>query len=94
MNVSPSVVNVNGGCTIGSFAQPVIDPDGHFEIDGTYTLVGGAQPPQPLPPTPAHYSGLLRDTNLTLIIRTVSGQTTGPLTLQFGSTDPCSPACP
>jgi hypothetical protein len=89
MTVSSLVINVTYTCEFGSFPPPVIDPDGHFEVDGTYIPVGGAFPKQGSSQQGvAHYSGLVRGTNLTLVIRTESGSL-GPLALQFGSTDPC-----
>jgi hypothetical protein len=83
------VAIVNTGCGVGHFpAPPVIDPDGHFEADGTF-ITG----PIPFGPQPAHYSGVVDNGTLVLTIRT--GTTTiGPLTLQLGSTVPCPFLCP
>jgi hypothetical protein len=94
MNVSASVVNINAGCVGGNFPTPLIDPDGHFEADGTYTPIPGAPPPQPILPIPAHFSGFVSGSEVTLTIRNASGLTLGPVTLQLGSTDPCLPPCP
>lgn len=75
----------------GSFTLPPIDADGHFEVDGSFTPGSGACCPSP---QPAHYSGVVTGTTLTLTIRT-TGQTIGPFTLIYGSTDPCFVgACP
>ena len=90
MTVQSQSVDLHYSCSAGTFPPPVVDAAGHFEADGLFSSVSGPLPPFPPPSPAAHYSGVLRGTNLTLTIRLESGGTVGPLTLQFGSTDPCA----
>lgn len=83
-------VNVTyGGCQFGTFTLPIVEADGHFEIDGSLSHGGACcQPPEN-----AHFSGLVDGGTLALTIRTAT-KTLGPFTLVLGSTDPCAPLCP
>jgi hypothetical protein len=92
VDVAQSQVTVRNGCTVGTFTPPVVGADGHFEVDGMFTAVVG--PPGAGGSVPAHFSGDVRGGNtLSLTIATTTG-TVGPLTVQFGSQEPCPQACP
>lgn len=96
MNVTSAGVSVGYSCWAATFPPPLIDADGHFEVDGTYQTLGGAVPIKvgvfQSDPAPAHFSGLLIDGTLTLTIHQYS--TVGPYT--FATTDKCNPgpSCP
>ena len=86
-------VALTTGCGFGTFQlTDGIPPDGHFESDGQFGISVGPTPPNPEFPS-AHFSGFVRNGTLALTIRTAT-QTIGPLTLIYGSTDPCAPPCP
>ena len=98
MTVSPpdcgpncaAFLTVTYACLHGSFTVPVIYPDGHFDADGDVTN-GGAFPKTG---TAAHLSGLVSGGSLTMTIQ-YPGTTVGPVTLNYGSTEPCFlAACP
>jgi len=91
VEVSNTGVSATNGCAFGNFPTPAVGADGHFEADGTLTFGGPAPLPGPSPP--AHFSGVVQGTSMTLTIR--SGSTTiGPWTVQFGNLTPCGPFCP
>lgn len=97
MDVSSAGANLSLACAGGTFPLPVIDATGHFEVDGTYQLLGGSFPKTGgfyTDPEPAHYSGVLTGSNVTLTIRTAT-ETVGPFSLIYGSTERCTgPICP
>jgi hypothetical protein len=89
LTVDSSTAALMTGCGFGHFSvPPAIDPDGHFETDGTF-LSG----PIPTQPQPAHFSGVVNNGTLALIVRT-SSSTVGPFSVQLGSTVPCPIPCP
>ena len=84
---------VTTGCGFGTFSlTDTVSADGHFEFDGKFGVLFGPVPPNPQL-APAHFSGFVRNGNVALTIRTAA-QTIGPITLIYGSTDPCAPPCP
>jgi hypothetical protein len=88
LEVTDTEVVLDDSCETGSFPNPTLDADHHFEVDGTFanTLFGGIS-------GPAHYSGVLQGTSLTLTIRV--GNSSGfPITVQLGSPGRCSLGCP
>jgi len=91
VEVSNGGVSATDGCAFGNFPMPVVGTDGRFEADGTLTN-GGVAPP-PGPPPPAHFSGLVQGTSMTLTARRGT-QTFGPWTVQLGNLSPCGPFCP
>lgn len=80
------------GCGHGEFHAIAIRADGTFDVDGTYRIEVGPVSPDPAPP--AHYSGTLRNSTLTLTV-TPSVSTIPPATyrLQFNPNASCGPAC-
>lgn len=88
----PSMSTLTAGCGHGSFPTPVIRSDGTFDADGTYGIEAGPVRPNPAPP--AHYSGNLTSTTLTLKVVS-SDPAIQPLTLRM-HVDPnatCAPPC-
>jgi hypothetical protein len=92
VDVTSTIVRISAGCGFGSFATPTVGPDGHFEADGTFGISIGPTPPNPITP-PAHFSGLIQGTSMTLTARGGS-QTYGPWNVQLGDPTPCAPPCP
>jgi hypothetical protein len=92
VEVLASEIDVTGQCAFGSFARPAaVDPDGHFETDGKWLAGVG---PVILPGgEPAHLSGLVQGTKLTVIVQTATA-TMGPEVVEYGATTPCPVPCP
>jgi len=85
LKVTSDVVTVSLGCEGAQFPVPHIEPDGHFEVDGTYQGFGGAFPKVgafAFGPDPAHISGLVKDGAVTFTIQS-PGYTSGPYTFRF-----------
>ena len=92
VDVTSTIVRVSAGCGFGSFPTPTVGADGRFEADGTFGISIGPLPPNPITP-PAHFSGLVQGTSMTLTVRGAS-QTYGPWSVQLGDPTPCAPPCP
>jgi len=92
--VNETSVALHAGCGHGQFDRPVTLVNGTFEVDGTYRVEAG--PVRIDPPPPAHYSGSIDGSVLTL--KVVPSKDSGaPLpmtfTLHFGDPVMCGPAC-
>ena len=66
LSVTDIGCNLAVGCGHGQFARPAIGADGTFNIDGTYRLEVGPISIEPAPP--AHFSGLVVGSRLTLTV--------------------------
>lgn len=89
---SSRIATLIAGCRHGTFPIPEIRSDGTFDVDGTYRIEAG--PVSPNPPPPAHYSGSLTSTTLTLKV-TPSDPAIQPATFRM-HVDPnatCAPPC-
>jgi hypothetical protein len=62
--VTDTSCNLAVGCGHGQFPRPTIRADGTFDVDGTYRIEIGPVSIQPAPP--AHFSGTLFGSRLTL----------------------------
>lgn len=85
LTVASDGVTANLFCERAKFPVPLIEADGHFEVDGTYEGLGGSFPKvgsSAFGPDPAHISGLVTDRAVTLTIRS-AGFTNGPYTFPF-----------
>src|SRR4029453_14855313 len=71
LSVTDSGCNLAVGCGHGQFRRPVIRADGTFEVDGTYRIQGGPISIEPAPP--AHFSGSLAGSRLTLTVVPTGG---------------------
>jgi hypothetical protein len=93
LEVSEKDVFLGAGCACGTFLRPVLDADGHFEIDGMWGCGPGPSPPPGVGGEPAHFSGIVQGSRLALVVRTVS-RVFGPFLVELGSKISCPPACP
>lgn len=90
--VRTTSITLVAGCGHGEIPTPMIRPDGTFETEGTYRIEAG--PVSQDPPPPAHYSGVLTNTMLTLKVEP-SVPSLSAATFVFRS-DPkatCAPRC-
>jgi hypothetical protein len=76
-------------CGHGQFPRPTLRADGSFDIDGTYRVEAGPVSIGPAPP--AHFSGAVSGSTLTLMILPSGGVSLGPYSMQPAST--CPVAC-
>ena len=95
--VDDTIVHVHIGCTLGNFTPPsVIDGEGRFSVDGSYTL--RAFPVAVGPPVPAVFTGVVNGSELTLSVAvndTVEKKLVplGPVTVVLGR-EPRMQVCP
>lgn len=82
--------NLVVGCGHGVFPAPEIRNDGTFDVDGTYRIEAG--PISIDPPPPAHYSGSVTATTVTLTVRPASGPA-ATYRLRMNANGQCGPAC-
>jgi hypothetical protein len=71
LSVTDTGCNLAVGCGHGVFPKPAIRSDGTFDVDGTYRIEAGPISIDPAPP--AHYSGTLAGSRLTLRVVPSSG---------------------
>lgn len=91
-NQFPRTAMLIAGCWKGTFPTPDVRDDGTFEVEGTFRFEAG--PVSNDPPPPAHYSGVLTNTTLTLTV-TPTGPAAQRTTFRLHP-DPngsCGPAC-
>ena len=95
--VDDTIVHVHIGCTLGNFPPPaVIDGEGRFSIEGSYTL--RTFPVAVGPSLPAVFTGVVNGTQLTLSVAvndTVEKKLVplGPVTVVLGR-EPRMQTCP
>src|SRR5215831_15907454 len=83
--------NMIAGCGHGVFPRPTIRDDGTFDVDGTYRVEVG--PVSTDPPPPAHFSGSISGSTLTLTV-TPSGSIPGATyTMQADAAATCGIRC-
>jgi DNA-binding transcriptional MerR regulator len=80
------------GCGHGEFPKPEIRGDGTFEIEGTYRIEAG--PVSIDPPPPAHYSGSVTNSTITLRVQP-SDPKLAPASyiFRFDPQATCAPRC-
>ena len=66
LSVTDTGCNLAVGCGHGQFPRPIIRTDGTFNIDGTYRIEVGPISIEPAPP--AHFSGTVIGSRLTLSV--------------------------
>jgi len=71
LSVSETGCNLAVGCGHGQFSRPIIRPDGTFDADGTYRIEVGPISIEPAPP--AHFSGSMSGSRLTLTVVPTAG---------------------
>src|SRR5947199_956459 len=64
LSVADRGCNLVVGCGHGQFSRPFVRPDGTFDVDGTYRIEVGPVSTEPAPP--AHFSGVVSGSSLTL----------------------------
>ena len=80
------------GCGHGEFPALNIRSDGTFDVDGTYRIEIGPVSQDPAPP--AHYSGTLKDSRLTVTVTpSVSTLPAATYRLTYNPNATCGPAC-
>lgn len=80
------------GCGHGTIPPLNFRSDGTFDVDGTYRIEIG--PVSIDPPPPAHYSGVLKNSVLTLTVTpSVSSLPQATYRLSFNPNANCGPAC-
>jgi hypothetical protein len=91
LSVAAQLCNFTIGCGHGQFPLPSFRTDGSFDVDGTYRIEAGPISIDPAPP--AHFSGSLTGTTLTLMVIPSSGSPLGPYTLRPSGAGACSVPC-
>jgi hypothetical protein len=66
LSVADMACDLAVGCGHGQFPPPTIRADGTFDIDGTYRIEVGPISVDPAPP--AHFSGVVNGSRLTLTV--------------------------
>jgi hypothetical protein len=89
-NVLPHTTTLIAGCGHGEFPTPDIRSDGTFDVDGTFRIEAG--PVRDEPPPPAHYSGSLTNTTLTLRVVPEGGSAT-TFRFHMDASGTCAPLC-
>ena len=64
LTVATEGCELTAGCGHGQFPRPIVRADGTFEADGTYRIEVGPVGISPAPP--AHFSGVVDGSTLTL----------------------------
>jgi len=83
--------NLTSGCGHGQFARPIVRADGTFDVDGTYRIEVG--PIGITPPPPAHFSGLVVGSTVTVSV-TPSDPAIRPATYTLAPASPGKCAVP
>jgi hypothetical protein len=92
MTVTESSCDLVVGCGHGVFPRPTLASDGTFEVDGSYRVEVG--PISIDPPPPAHFSGSVTGSQLTLTVKPASlPVATYALMLSDTNTGKCSVPC-
>jgi|SRR6266487_5568691 len=71
LSVTDAGCNLAVGCGHGQFSRPIIHADGTFDADGTYRIEVGPISIEPAPP--AHFSGSIAGSRLTLTVVPTAG---------------------
>ncbi len=92
LSVVESSCNFVAGCGHGQFPRPIVSADGIFEVDGTYRIEAGPVSIDPAPP--AHFSGSVAGSRLTLTVKpTASSLPAASYSLILSGTGTCSVPC-
>jgi len=95
LTVEDTQVTLIAGCWRGRFSRPSIGADGTFSAEGTFRFEAGPSRDDPAPP--AHFTGAISGTSLTLNIQRTgqSGSSDAPVSfaLTFSGEGTCSPLC-
>jgi len=95
LTVAQPEINLIAGCWRGRFPMPAVRADGTFDADGTFRFEAG--PSQDTPGAPAHFSGRIDGTALTLTVQqtapSAAPATPVSFALTFAGEGTCSPLC-
>ena len=91
LSVSDRGCNLVVGCGHGQFLRPVVRADGTFDVDGTYRIEVG--PVSTDPPPPAHFSGLVRGSSLTLHVTPTGSLPPASYSMTLGMPGMCLVLC-
>ena len=92
LSVADAGCNLTVGCGHGQFPRPTLRANGTFEIDGTYRIEAGPVSIEPAPP--AHFSGIVTGSSITLtVIPTATGLQQATYKLQPAAGGTCSVPC-
>jgi len=83
--------NMIAGCGHGVFPRPTIRDDGTFDVDGTYRIEVGPVSIDPAPP--AHFSGSISGSTLTLTVVPSGSIAKGTYTMQAAAAANCGIRC-
>jgi hypothetical protein len=89
LTVAADTCDLTSGCGHGQFPRPTVRADGTFEADGTYRIEIGPVSTDPAPP--AHFSGVVEGSTLTLKV-VPSGSALSPASYTMRPAS--APACP
>jgi hypothetical protein len=83
--------NLAVGCGHGQFPRPTIRADGTFDVDGTYRIEIGPISIEPAPP--AHFSGVMTGSRLTLSVMPSGSQPPASYTMTPTMAGSCPIPC-
>lgn len=95
LTVENAQANLIAGCWRGRFSRPSIGADGTFSAEGTFRFEAGPSRDDPAPP--AHFTGSISGSSLTLTVQQTgqSSSNNAPVSfaLTFSGEGTCSPLC-
>jgi hypothetical protein len=91
LSVSESGCELTVGCGHGRFARPTLRSDGTFDADGTYRIEVGPAVIEPAPP--AHFSGRLTRSTVSLSVTPTNGSPPATYSMAPASPGACTVPC-
>ena len=91
LSVTDTACDLAVGCGHGQFPRPNIQSDGTFEVDGTYRVEVG--PVAINPPPPAHFSGAVTGSTLTLHVVPSGSRPPAMYSMRAGAPGNCPVPC-
>jgi hypothetical protein len=89
--VTESSCNLVVGCGHGQFPRPSVRSDGTFDVDGTYRIEVGPISIEPAPP--AHFSGSVSGSRMTLNVAPSTGSSLSSYSIRLTGNGFCSVRC-
>jgi hypothetical protein len=92
LSVTDAGCNLAVGCGHGQFPRPKLRSDGSFDVDGTYRIEAGPVSIQPAPP--AHFSGVVSGSSVTLkVVPTADALLPASYSMTLTGTGTCPVPC-